>query len=101
VGLLQLLDVHEMSRRPKKVRKTLRYWLAQLVATNNSYIKIVPDCLMDDPTLGWSVWIGDFEDYSDYWRDNPRGMSFSVDLSQAIQGALDRYQLDLERFNNK
>jgi hypothetical protein len=90
-----------MSRGPKKVRKTLRYWLAQLVATNNGNIKIIPDCLMDDPTPGWSVWIGDFEDYSDYWRDNPRGMSFSVDLSQAIQGALDQYQLDLERFNNK
>jgi hypothetical protein len=56
---------------------------------------------MDDPTPGWLVWIGDFDDYSDYWRDNPRGMAFGVSLSQAIQGALDRYQLDLERFNNK
>jgi hypothetical protein len=100
VGLLQLLDVHEMSRGPKKVRKTLQYWLAKLQAIDRE-IKIIPDCLMDDPTPGWLVWIGDFDDYSDYWRDNPRGMAFGVSLSQAIQGALDRYQLDLERFNNK
>jgi hypothetical protein len=90
-----------MPREPKKVRKTLQYWLAQLIALNQFDIKIIPDCLLDDPTPGWSVYIGDFEEWSDYWRDNPRGMSFSVDLSQAIQGALDRYKVDLERFNNK
>lgn len=88
-----------MSREPKKVRKTLRYWLKQLRATENRYIKIDDDYWWGKPGIeeGYSVYIGDADTY-DSWVPQPYAYGSHKNLSTAIELAIEQYEISKREF---